>query len=209
MPDTVPFADKVDPGHTAVLVIDYEDVFVAESGALDQAGMVAPQLAVVEPHIVNLIEQWGAEFAGRVGPEPGDITVTKHRFGAFKGTDLDLVLRVHGVWTVVVCGVVTHVCMESTVREAFFRDCSCVVPEDAAASWQPEWHKTSLAVMSWGFAEVVPTGRLQDAWHLPTAASSPAFRHRGRARRSAPLRAQRKGTAALTSAVETPERESL
>lgn len=107
---------------------------------------------------------WGAEFAGGLAPVERDVVVTKHRFSAFEGTDLDLVLRTHGIRTLVVTGVVTHVCVESTVREAFFRDYSPVVLDDAVAGWQPEWHRTSLEVMDWGFAEVVPSSRLLVAW---------------------------------------------
>jgi ureidoacrylate peracid hydrolase len=205
-------ARKVDPRHTALVVIDYQNDFVAEGGALDVAGMLSPALGAVEPAIAHLValaraagcrivfvrcaydrdlylseaflEQarrsfkgglytevpvcasgtWGADFAGAVRPLDGDIVVTKHRFGAFEGTDLDLILRVHGIRTIVVSGVVTHVCVESTVREAFFRDYSCVVPRDAVAGWQPQWHATSLEVMDWGFAEVLPTERLEQAW---------------------------------------------
>jgi ureidoacrylate peracid hydrolase len=107
---------------------------------------------------------WGAEFAGGLAPREQDVVVTKHRFSAFEGTDLDLVLRSHDIRTLVVTGVVTHVCVESTVRDAFFKDYSTVVPEDAVAGWQQDWHRTSLQVMDWGFAEVVSSSRLLAAW---------------------------------------------
>ncbi|MPZ87248.1 MAG: isochorismatase family protein [Nitriliruptorales bacterium] len=106
----------------------------------------------------------GAEFAGGLAPTERDVVVTKHRFSAFEGTDLDLVLRTHDIRTLVVMGVVTHVCVESTVRDAFFSDYSPVVLEDAVAGWQPDWHRTSLEVMDWGFAEVVSASRLLVAW---------------------------------------------
>ena len=107
---------------------------------------------------------WGAEFAGGLAPAERDVVVSKHRFSAFEGTDLDLVLRTHGIRTLVVTGVVTHVCVESTVRDAFFRDYGSVVVDDAVAGWQPEWHRTSRAVMGRGVAEVVPSARLLRAW---------------------------------------------
>ena len=107
---------------------------------------------------------WGAELAEGLQPEDGDITVTKHRFSAFEGTDLDLVLRTNAIRALVVTGVVTHVCVESTVRDAFFKDYSCVVPSDGVAGWQPDWHRTSLQVMDWGFAQVVSSAELLLAW---------------------------------------------
>lgn len=191
------------PSMTAVVVIDYQNDFVSEGGALDLAGMHTPALSAIAPAIRDLVEQarrsgalvifvrchydrdkylspaflrqaersyrglylnvpvcvsdtWGADFVDGLQPVPGDVIVTKHRFGAFEGTDLDLVLRSRGIHTLVVCGVVTHVCVESTVREAYFRDYDCVVPIETTAGWNAQWHATSLEVMDWGFARVVP-----------------------------------------------------
>ena len=115
-------------------------------------------------HPVCVPGTWGAEFYGRVRPEPGDPVVTKHRFGAFEGTDLDLLLRASGIRTLVFGGVVTHVCVESTVRQAFFKDYFSVVVSDAVTGWQPDWHRTSLEVMDWGFAHVVTVDELLTAW---------------------------------------------
>ena len=56
----------------------------------------------------------GGEFYGDVRPAEGDIIVTKHRYSAFHGTDLEVILRSHGVRTVVLTGVSTHVCVETT-----------------------------------------------------------------------------------------------
>lgn len=205
---------KIDPSHTAVVVVDYQNDFLAAGGALDRAGMLDPSLAATEPTLRTVIERgraagcrivfvrceyntppderylsdvwldqaarrwrglyiehpvcvpgsWGAAFHGAVQPTDGDIVVTKHRFGAFEGTDLDLVLRSNGVRTLVFGGVVTHVCVESTVRQAFFKDYFSVVVSDAVGGWQPDWHKTALEVLDWGFAEVVPSGDVLAAW---------------------------------------------
>jgi ureidoacrylate peracid hydrolase len=63
---------------------------------------------------------WGAEFFG-VRPRDDERVVIKHRYDAFYGTDLDLILRARGVHTVLVTGVATNVCVETTAREAFVR----------------------------------------------------------------------------------------
>lgn len=215
MRSPVPLPDKVDPGHSALLVVDYQNDFVAPGGALDRAGMLSPSLAAVEDSITDLIDRarhggckvvllrceyntrpaekylsdvwldqaarrwrglyidhpvcvpgtWGAEFYGKVQPAETDIVVTKHRFGGFEGTDLDMVLRTNGIRTLIFGGVVTHVCIESTVRQAFFNDYFSVVVSDAVAGWQPDWHRTSLEVLDWGFAQVVSTTQLFEAWN--------------------------------------------
>jgi len=61
----------------------------------------------------------GVQVVPELGPQPSDSFVVKRRFGAFLGTDLDLLLRTRGVIHVVVCGISAHVCCDTTVREAF------------------------------------------------------------------------------------------
>ena len=94
----------------------------------------------------------------------GELVVTKHRFSAFAGTDLDLSLRSRGIQTLVFCGCVTYVCVESTVRDAFFANYHIVVCEDAVAGWHPEWHRHSLEIMHWWFGDVVPSAEVMEAW---------------------------------------------
>lgn len=109
-------------------------------------------------------DTWGSEFYGDVRPAPGDLVVIKHRFGGFDGTDLDLVLRSNGIRTLVFTGIVTHVCIESTVREAFFHDYFNVVLSDAVGGYRDDWHETSLEVIDWGFGEVIELADLRQAW---------------------------------------------
>src|SRR4051812_17060125 len=59
-------------------------------------------------------------------PQPADAVLYKHRFSGFYGTELDAVLRGLGVRTLVFTGCTTSVCVESTLRDAFFRDYRCV-----------------------------------------------------------------------------------
>ena len=115
---------------------------------------------------------WGAAIVPEVVPRPDETVVVKHRFSAFPGTELDLILRSRGIRTLAVAGVVTYVCVESTVRDAFFADYHVVVASDGVAGWNPEWHRTSLAVMDWGFAEVVPAARVADAMAARGAVAS-------------------------------------
>jgi ureidoacrylate peracid hydrolase len=61
----------------------------------------------------------GVRVVPELGAQASDCFVTKRRFGAFAGTDLDLLLRARGITRVVVCGISAHVCCDTTVREAF------------------------------------------------------------------------------------------
>ncbi len=107
---------------------------------------------------------WGSAICPDVTPAPGEPVVVKHRFSAFAGTELDLLLRSRGIRTLVVAGVITYVCVESTVRDAFFADYHVVVCSDCVAGWDVEWHHHSLGIMDFGFAEVVPSASVLEAW---------------------------------------------
>ncbi|MBI2359774.1 MAG: cysteine hydrolase family protein, partial [Deltaproteobacteria bacterium] len=76
---------------------------------------------------------WGAEFYGGIEPDVAraEIVVVKHRFNAFSGTELDETLRRRGITRVVCCGFTTSVCVESTARDAFFRDYFTAIAGDA------------------------------------------------------------------------------
>ena len=66
-------------------------------------------------------------------PQPGDLIVYKHRYSGFYQTDLDNVLREMNAKYLVVTGCTTSVCVESTVRDAMFRDYSCLLLTDCMA----------------------------------------------------------------------------
>lgn len=78
-------------------------------------------------------DTWNTAVVPELAPEPGDIVVSKHRYSGFFQTELDDVLRGLGAKHLLVTGCTTSVCVESTVRDAMFRDYSCVVLEDCTA----------------------------------------------------------------------------
>ncbi len=79
-------------------------------------------------------DTWDAEIVDELAPEPGDRVVDKTRYSAFYDTDLEQQLRDLKTEALIVCGVTTNVCVESTVRDAFFRDIRVIVPSDATAA---------------------------------------------------------------------------
>jgi ureidoacrylate peracid hydrolase len=78
-------------------------------------------------------DTWNTDIVPQLTPEAGDIVIYKHRFSGFYQTELDDTLRALGVRFLVVTGCTTSVCVESTIRDAMFRDYSCVLLEDCTA----------------------------------------------------------------------------
>ena len=66
--------------------------------------------------------------------DPRDILLDKPRFGAFHGTDLELILRTRGIDTLIISGVATNVCCETTAREAAVRDFRVFFLSDGTAT---------------------------------------------------------------------------
>ena len=81
-----------------------------------------------------------AEIVPEVGPEPGDIVITKRQWGAFYGTELDLQLRRRGVTTIILGGISTDIGVESTARGAYERGYAQVFPSDAMAARSAAGH---------------------------------------------------------------------
>ena len=106
---------------------------------------------------------WGAGFY-RVSPEDDDLVIEKHRHSAFAGTELDQVLRDRGVRTVAVAGVQTHVCVESTLRDASARGYYVVVASDCVGSYDRDLHDKTLRCVEAHFGEVVASADLIARW---------------------------------------------
>lgn len=90
-----------------------------------------------------------------IQPSEEEHQIIKHKYDAFIGTDLDIVLRNYGVDTVIVTGVATEVCCESTARAAFFRDYKVVFLSDATAAFNPAVQKDTLDRMHNLFGRVM------------------------------------------------------
>ena len=89
--------------------------------------------------------------------EKGDAVVRKTRYNAFTGTDLEGVLRRRGVRSVLITGVMTHLCCETTARDAFVRDFKVFFVIDGTATQTEDLHIASLKTLTDGFAIPVTT----------------------------------------------------
>lgn len=107
---------------------------------------------------------WDQAVIDELRPLPGDFVVDKNRPSAFHGTPLESYLSGIGASDVVVCGVTTNCCVETTVRDAAQRDFRTFVLTDATAEWDAERHRMSHAAMSMLFAHPLDTVQLTAAW---------------------------------------------
>lgn len=104
---------------------------------------------------------------------PDDILLKKPRFGAFQGTDLEMILRSQGIDTIIVGGITTNFCSETTAREAHARDFKVIFLSDGTttfdlpdAGWgaipAEEAHRFACTVLAFGFAEVTTVDTVVD-----------------------------------------------
>ena len=106
---------------------------------------------------------WGAEVIQALQPEPKDIQVTKRRFSGFFETDLDLTLKDMGMSTLIVMGVVTNICVRSTIHDAFFRGYKVIVPRDCVEATGPREQESTLYDIETHFGDVCDSGEILEA----------------------------------------------
>lgn len=111
---------------------------------------------------------WGQEPVAELAPHADDHIVKKFRYGAFTGTNLELLLRSLSLDTVVCAGVSTNVCVDTTAREAFSREFYVHIAEDACASWDMTLHDGALRTAAQRFATVSMTDEISRTWGLIT-----------------------------------------
>jgi len=88
-----------------------------------------------------------SQLVPEIGPRDGDILITKHQWGAFYGTELDLQLRRRGVRTIVLCGIATNFGVESTARDGWERGYAIVFAEDAMTGLAAEAHQFAISTI--------------------------------------------------------------
>jgi ureidoacrylate peracid hydrolase len=183
----------LDPNRTAVIVVDMVNEFFEPGGKMVLAGgtaLYAPVNALLDAaHAANiavfytnqwlrpddalfkkriphcLIGTWGAQIVDALHRSPDDIVVPKRRYSAFFGTDLDLHLRERHIETVLVTGVVTNICVRSTVHDAFFLGYAVVVPIECVAATTSQAQETSLYDIDTHYGTVVPLGQILALLH--------------------------------------------
>lgn len=170
------------PHSTALLVIDMVNDFCADGGAMvlpntgwlypvikrlvsgvrEQGGMVVwirdehdeadPEFRKRTRHC--LTGSWGSQIVDELTPPASDFIRPKHAFSAFFGTDLNDWLRRRGITTLILCGVVTNICVRSTAHDAFFYGFDVLIASDACAATSGREQESSLYDLETHFARV-------------------------------------------------------
>jgi nicotinamidase-related amidase len=91
--------------------------------------------------------EYGHDIVDELKPIAGEPVIDKPGKGAFYATDLDAVLKSKNIRQLIVCGVTTEVCVNTTVREANDRGYDCLVLEDCVASYFPEFQRVGIAMI--------------------------------------------------------------
>jgi len=103
-----------------------------------------------------------AELMSELDRRPDDVVVEKTAYSAFANTGLEKLLRERGLKEVIVTGVMTNLCCETTAREAFVRGFRVFFSADATATSDEELHEATLKNLAYGFAYLVDCKRLQE-----------------------------------------------
>ncbi|MBM2832756.1 MAG: rutB 1, partial [Dehalococcoidia bacterium] len=131
---------------------------------LERPGTVGPGQKVGPPgeSLGSLVRgTWNAAIIPELVPQEGDIVVdSKHTYTAFYQTDLELILRKLGIETLLIGGVTTAVCVESTLRDAFFRGFRCVLLKDCTWEKTPELQAASETIVKMHFGMVTTSAEV-------------------------------------------------
>jgi ureidoacrylate peracid hydrolase len=198
------FSEKIDPRHTAVIVVDMQNEFCSPDGYVAKQGWDIRPMQAMAAHLKRFVSEArrfvpivhvrgqyepammppqmverlhrlgippycqpktkGAEFYPGFEPMAGDLVVTKRTFSAFAHSDLEYLLRNLRVETIVVTGTFTNVCVDSTVRDGYFRGFYPVIPSDLSATPDPDVHRMTLATLGHFFGVVVPSNEITEIW---------------------------------------------
>ncbi|AUX44033.1 cysteine hydrolase [Sorangium cellulosum] len=110
----------------------------------------APGMRIGDPGPMGrilVLGEPGNDFVSELAPEPGELVVPKPGKGAFYRTGLDAKLAARGISQLIIAGVTTEVCVQTTMREANDRGYECLLVEDATESYFPEFKAATLEMV--------------------------------------------------------------
>ena len=114
---------------------------------------------------------WGADFY-EISPENGEQVVEKRCYSAFHNTQMDDILRRRGIKSLIITGVATNVCVDSTLREAFFHGYYIVMPPDCVGSANMPLHEATIKSVEFIFGDVPESRKVIQMWEDRTGAEA-------------------------------------
>ena len=117
---------------------------------------------------------WGADFH-RVKPAPGEPVVIKHRYSAFTNPELDKLLKARGIRSLLLTGVATDVCVESTGRDGYFIDYYVTMIGDCCAAGSQRDHQGALDRFARDYGVVAASSDIIAGWQGETAGAEPSL----------------------------------
>jgi ureidoacrylate peracid hydrolase len=135
--------------------------YVYRPGLTDGGVMVEHMLPELRRESALVAGTWDAEIITRLAALPGEAVFDKNRPSALLNTDLEAWLRAHGVTQVIVAGVTTSCCIETSVRDLSQRDFEVFIAADAVAEYDEERHRVSLKTLGLLFARVLEVGEIE------------------------------------------------
>lgn len=131
-------------------------------------GGIVPNLLVPAIKENNALAKgsWDAEILAELAPRPGDLIIDKSRPSAFYGTQLEPVLTSLDIRNLVITGVTTNVCVETTARDAGQRDYHVHVLSDATAEFEQARHDHALGAIAFMFGWVNTVDDVLVAWDV-------------------------------------------
>lgn len=167
-----PCAALVDAAHEGGVPVIYVK-HVLRQDCLD-GGLIFNQVRVSARGVGALARgSKDAELVDGLRPLPQDFVVEKRRFSAFYGTDVEVILSSLEVRSLVICGVTTNICVESTARDAAQRNYRTYVVADAVAEVDAEKHVHALSTLAQFFCWVVRSEDVGAGWGVAVAAHAP------------------------------------
>jgi nicotinamidase-related amidase len=180
---------RVDPSRTALIIGDMQNDFVTESGTLvvpsaegtvpairnlldlaRESGMRVvfvqdthrdgdPEWEIWGEHCRE--GSWGWQVVDGLAPREDEVTIRKPRYDAFYGTQLEHMLRVWGVDTIVICGTVANICVHYTASSAAMRWFNVIVPSDCISSFNDFDMEASLSQTATLLGEVTSSEHIR------------------------------------------------
>ena len=99
-----------------------------------------------------------SEIHPDICPSANEKVISKHRYSSFYNTDLETILRCLKIEDLVITGIMTNLCCESTARDAYYRDYRVFFLADSTGSISEEMHMASLLNLAFGFAYITTAG---------------------------------------------------